>query len=253
MTTLPLSLASTVIVPAWPLPPGVRALLTTRRGGHSAAPYDGFNLGTHVGDRPADVAANRALLQTALPAAPCWLDQVHGVDVADADCAHGVPVADAAVARRPGVVCAVMTADCLPVLFSDDAGTVVAAAHAGWRGLAAGVLEATVARMAVPPAHILAWLGPAIGPAAFEVGDEVRAAFVSADAGAASAFRPAGTSGKWLADLFQLARRRLAAMGVMHVHGGDTCTYSDAARFYSYRRDGATGRFASLIWREDHA
>ena len=236
-----------LLTPDWPAPPKVRALVTTRGGGVSAPPFEAFNLGSHVGDAPQAVAVNRARLRALLPGEPCWLNQVHGLAVADADDARGVPEADAAVARQPGRVCAVLTADCLPVLFCDRAGSVVAAAHAGWRGLAAGVLEATVTRMAVPAQQVIAWLGPAIGPAAFEVGGEVREAFVAQDAATAAAFVP-GARGKWMADLFRLARLRLARAGVSSVHGGGVCTHADRARFYSYRRDGVTGRFASLIW-----
>ena len=239
------------IEPDWPAPIHVSALVTTRHGGVSPEPYASMNLGAHVGDSPQLVAQNRAVLRTCLPAEPLWLDQVHGVDVADATAvvdASGVIRADASVAKRPGAVCAVMTADCLPVLFCDDAGTVVAAAHAGWRGLAAGVLDATVARMAVPPAQIIAWMGPAIGPRAFEVGDEVRHVFVAADPAAVGAFVPADKPGQWFADLFMLARLRLAAAGVGRVFGGGICTYADPQRYFSYRRDGVTGRLASLVW-----
>lgn len=243
--------AGGLLRPAWSVPGRVRVLLTTREGGVSRAPYASFNLGDHVGDAPAAVAANRARLRRQLPAEPLWLSQVHGVTVADAETAGGVPVADAAVARSPGRACAVLTADCLPVLFCDDAGTVVGAAHAGWRGLSAGVLEATVARMGVAPGTIRAWLGPAIGPAAFEVGDEVREAFVRDDPGAAAAFVGGARAGKWMADLFMLARRRLARTGVARIDGGGVCTYADARQFYSYRRDAVTGRFASLIWLAD--
>lgn len=239
-----------LIQPDWPAPPGVRTCVTTRRGGVSLPPYDSLNLGAHVGDDEAAVSENRARLRGFVPSAPLWLNQVHGVAVADGDDTIGVPTADAVVTRRPQRVCAVLTADCLPVLFCDDAGTVVAAAHAGWRGLAAGVLETAVARMGVPAGGVMAWLGPAIGPRAFEVGAEVRAAFVSDDAAAASAFTPGQLDGKWMADLFELARLRLARIGVRRVHGGGVCTYADAARFYSYRRDGVTGRFASMIWLE---
>lgn len=238
----------TVIVPDWPAPANVRALVTTRAGGVSLAPYGSFNLATHVGDAVEAVAENRARLRRILPAEPRWLEQVHGVTVADADRPAVVPRADAAVAREVGVVCAVLTADCLPVLFCDDTGSVVGAAHAGWRGLAAGVLEATVARMGVSPASLLAWLGPAIGPAAFEVGGEVREAFLRIDPGADVAFVSAAAPGKWMADLFGLARRRLMRAGVARVYGGGLCTYADATSFYSYRRDGVTGRFASLVW-----
>ena len=236
------------IVPGWPAPANVKALSTTRAGGLGVAPFDSLNLGTHVGDDPATVAANRARLRALLPAEPCWLNQVHGTAVVDLATYGGVPDADAAVSRQPGAVCVVMTADCLPVLLCDRAGTVVGAADAGWRGLQGGVIEATVRAMNVPAGELMAWLGPAIGPAAFEVGDEVRAAFVADDPAAACAFRPAGPAGKWLADLYLLARQRLAALGVTAVHGGDSCTFTEAERFFSYRRDGRTGRMASLVW-----
>lgn len=236
------------IHPEWPAPARVHTLSTTRAGGLGAAPYDSLNLGTHVGDDPARVEANRAILRQALPAEPYWLNQVHGVTVVEAGAEEGVPDADAAVSRQSGHVCAVMTADCLPVLFCDRAGSVVAAAHAGWRGLHEGVLEATVVAMAVPPGQILAWLGPAIGPDAFEVGGEVRAAFMGSDPAAEAAFRPSPRQHKWLADIYLLARQRLVRAGVGSIHGGGECTASDPARFFSYRRDGVTGRMASLIW-----
>ncbi|MFA7293575.1 MAG: peptidoglycan editing factor PgeF [Rhodocyclaceae bacterium] len=238
-------------VPDWPLPAGVHALQTTRCGGVSRAPWNSFNLGDHVGDRAEDVAANRALLALVLPAQPCWLQQVHGVAVFDADTAIEAtpgPQADAVFSRQSGRVCAVMTADCLPVLFCERNGGVVAAAHAGWRGLRAGVLEATLAAMRVAPAQVMAWLGPAIGPAAFEVGAEVRQAFVGDDAAAAAAF-VAGTDGRYFADLYLLARQRLQRAGVTAIHGGNACTLLDAERYFSYRRDGVTGRMATLIWR----
>ncbi len=236
--------------PDWPAPPAVHALQTLRAGGCSQPPWDSFNLGDHVGDAPSCVAANRARLRALLPAEPRWLSQVHGVQVVAAATLGGVPQADAAFTREPGVVCAVMTADCLPVLFCDRAGTVVAAAHAGWRGLVAGVLEATIAAMAVAPGELLAWFGPAIGPQRFEVGDEVRAAFVHHDPAAATAFVAHGP-GKWLADIYRLAGQRLAAAGIADVYGGDCCTVSDPGRFFSYRRDGTTGRMATLIWLAD--
>lgn len=239
------------IVPDWPAPPRVRALATTRGGGLSDAPYASFNLATHVGDVPAAVAVNRQRLQTHLPAAPYWLNQVHGVRCLDLDAAPADNTADASLSRRDGHVCVVMTADCLPVLLCDAAGTVVAAAHAGWRGLAAGVIESTVAAMGVPGERLLAWLGPAIGPAAFEVGDEVREIFAGADAATASAFRPHG-AGKWHCDLYALARRRLQRLGLTQVSGGDWCTHADRDRFFSYRRDGATGRMATLVWLAPH-
>lgn len=242
------------LYPDWPAPAVVRAAITTRCGGVSGAPWDSLNLADHVGDDPRRVAENRRRLQAhlALPAAPFWLRQVHGCDVADADGApDGMPcAADAAAATRPGAVCAVLTADCLPVLFCSRQGDWVAAAHAGWRGLAAGVLERAVARAPVAAADVLAWLGPAIGPQAFEVGTEVREAFLAEDAGAAGCFAPS-PAGRWLADLYGLARRRLARCGVGWVGGGGLCTYADAGRFFSFRRDGATGRMASLIWLRD--
>jgi polyphenol oxidase len=236
------------IRPDWSAPARVQALSTTRAGGVSVQPYDGLNLGVHVGDQPASVAANRAALRSFLPGEPCWLNQVHGTRVVDATDPDSVPDADAVVTRRAGAVCVVMTADCLPVLLCDRAGSVVGAAHAGWRGLQAGVIEATVAAMQVPPCDVIAWLGPAIGPNAFEVGDEVRAAFVGDAAIAAAAFQPSATPGKWLADIYLLARQRLQALGVNSISGGDLCTVTDRERFFSYRRDGVTGRMASLIW-----
>lgn len=236
------------IVPDWPAPARVRALSTTRAGGVSVAPYDSLNLGTHVGDDAANVAANRAQVRRIVPSEPAWLNQVHGTAVVDAAAVAGVPDADASVSRTPGAVCVVMTADCLPVLLCDRAGSVVGAAHAGWRGLHGGVIEATVAAMQVAPADVIAWLGPAIGPTAFEVGDEVRAAFVATDAIADAAFKPAGQPGKWLADIYLLARQRLAALGVTAVYGGDCCTVSESRRFFSYRRDGVTGRMGTLVW-----
>lgn len=244
------------IVPDWPVPPGVHGLFTTRHGGVSEGVYASLNLGDHVGDAAQAVAENRARLSAVLPGKPIWLQQVHGVRVVDGAAVDGTspPVADAAFTRQPGVVCVVMTADCLPVLFCDRAGTVVAAAHAGWRGLRAGILENTVAAMDCPGEQLLACLGPAIGPQAFEVGDEVRAAFVTESDAAAAAFRPVGAADdtvdqrKWLADLALLARQRLERLGVDAVFGGNRCTYSDAGRYFSYRRDGVTGRMAALIW-----
>lgn len=235
------------IKPDWPAPATVQALVTTRTGGASRPPYDSLNLGDHVGDDPAAVSENRRRLRAFLPDEPKWLIQVHGTTVAKADELQGAVEADASVAFNPGKVCAVLTADCLPVLFCDRRGTRVAAAHAGWRGLSAGVLEASVADMQCKPADILAWMGPAIGPQAFEVGEEVREAFVHDLPEAGAAFLP-GQAGKWLANLYELARLRLARVGVREVYGGGFCTYSDSVRFYSYRRDKTTGRMASLIW-----
>ena len=235
------------ITPVWPAPANVRALCTTRYGGVSAGAYASLNLGDHVDDDPLAVAHNRALLREHLPADPLWLKQVHTTTVAAADCACGTPEADAAIARQPHKICAVLTADCLPVLLCDHAGIVVGAAHAGWRGLAAGVIESTIAAMDADPATLLAWLGPAIGPSAFEVGDEVREIFLAYDGAAASAFTP-HAPGKWLADIYRLARLRLAHSGITQIYGGDFCTFHDRERFFSYRRDGTTGRMASLIW-----
>lgn len=239
------------IAPQWPAPANVRALSTTRDGGISEGVFAGLNLGAHVGDVPARVEANRSLLQQAagIPGRLNWLNQVHGVTVhAVSDEYDAAPDADAASAHDAGLACIVMTADCLPVLFCDRAGTRVAAAHAGWRGLHAGVLEASIAAMECEPGEILAWLGPAIGPTAFEVGDEVRDAFMVEQAEAETAFVPSSNEGKWLADIYQLARLRLARAGVTAVYGGEHCTFSDPEHFYSYRRDGQTGRMASIIW-----
>lgn len=254
-----MSLNDHLIVPDWPAPANVRALQTTRHGGFSAAPYASLNLGDHVGDEPINVERNRMLLGALMPGEPVWLEQVHGKLVADADSAHGVTrsaascmlraeVADASIARRG--VCVVMTADCLPVLMCDKTGSVVAAVHAGWRGLAAGVIESTVQLMQVPPQNLMAWLGPAISQPSFEVGDDVRAAFVAVDEKAAAAFIP-GMSGKWQADIYALARLRLNALGVTQIYGGDRCTHRESDQFFSYRRDGVTGRMGTFIWLEN--
>jgi polyphenol oxidase len=242
------------MVPDWPAPAGIHAAFTLRLGGVSRQPFDSFNIASHVGDEPAAVAENRARLRAslALPAEPVWLEQVHGSRVIDLDrqtTGDSPGPADAAVTRTVGRVCAIQVADCMPVLLAAVDGSVVGAAHAGWRGLAGGVLEATVRTMNTPPAELLAWLGPAIGQAHFEVGGEVRAAFIAADAAAAAAFI-ANERGRWQCDLYGLARRKLAALGVRSVHGGGWCTYADAARFFSYRRDGRCGRMAALIWRD---
>jgi YfiH family protein len=245
------------LIPDWPgAPANIGAIATTRRGGVSTTPYDdgagggGLNLATHVGDRFPDVQRNRALLQASLPAQPAWLSQVHGTTVVDAAAILEPVKADASIALLPNVVCAIQTADCLPVLFCDTAGRAVGVAHAGWRGLAAGVLENTVARMRSAGAgEILAWLGPAIGPQQFEVGADVLEAFVARDAGMQAAFAPiVQRPGKYLADIYRLARFTLAKVGVDRVSGGDFCTVSDARRFYSYRRNGVTGRMAALVW-----
>jgi YfiH family protein len=240
--------------PEWPAPAGVRVVSTFRRGGASAPPYASLNLGGHVGDVPAAVAENRRSLMEAagLPAEPAWLTQVHGSTVADLDgaaLAGASGPADASFTRQRGRVCAILTADCLPIVLAADSGDMVAAAHAGWRGLAGGVIEATLAALGVPPKRLLAWLGPAIGPEHFEVGAEVREAFLKGDSGAEAAFMP-NARGRFLADLGLLARRRLAALGVGRIYGGGQCTYADADRYFSHRRDGVTGRQATLIWLE---
>lgn len=238
---------SDCILPDWPAPHGVQALVTTRSGGVSSGPYRSLNLGTSVGDKPEDVQRNRDLLTALLPAAPRWLRQVHGTRVVEAAAVDGLPEADAAVTAERGVVCTVQMADCMPVLLADIRGRRVGAAHAGWRGLSAGVLERTVAAMAVPEAELIAWLGPAIGPMHFEVGPDVLDAFTKGDAAAEQHFVPK-SPGKWLADLPGLARRRLAALGVGRVFGGQWCTFTDDARFFSHRRDRITGRMAAMIW-----
>lgn len=265
---------SPLLLPDWSAPAAVRAAVTLRHGvGVSAPPFDSFNLGIRCGDDPAAVSANRrALVELAgLPAEPVWLRQVHGTAVhicrsgvsrdrisasprvatpvapaTDADTAPE-PEADAAVTTAPGVALAILTADCLPVLLCADDGSEVAAAHAGWRGLCDGVLEATIAAMATPPSRLLAWLGPAAGPRAYEVGDEVRDAFLARNPAAHTGFVPT-RPGHWRCDLYALARQRLAAAGVARVHGGGLCTISDPARFFSHRRDRHTGRMASLVW-----
>ncbi len=238
------------LLPDWPAPGNVRAFMTTRAGGASLGPYASLNLGDHTGDDAAAVAQNRSLLRVFLPDEPCWLKQVHGNAVCRADDPASARVADAAVARQARTVCSVLTADCLPVLLCDGGGGVVAAAHAGWRGLAGGVLEATIKAMNTPPRELLAWLGAAIGADAFQVGEEVREAFVRDLPACAAAFRADPAPGKWRADIYRLARLRLARAGVTRVFGGGLCTATDAARFYSYRRDGASGRMAACIWRE---
>lgn len=242
-----MDIAEHCVVPDWPLPARVRALVTTRAGGVSAGPFSGLNLGLRTGDDPAAVAENRARLERRLPQAPRWLQQVHGSTVVDADDLTAIPPADASVARNAGTVCAIMIADCLPVLLADKAGTCVGAAHAGWRGLAGGVISNTIGRMTARPAELTAWIGPGIGPSAFEVGDDVLDAFCADTAENREAFKPL-KPGKWLCDLPMLARKALQRAGVTAIHGGNLCTYSDPARFYSYRRDRVTGRMAALIW-----
>ncbi|CAI8701054.1 peptidoglycan editing factor PgeF [Pseudomonas zeae] len=234
------------LTPDWPAPASVKACVTTREGGVSEAPFDSLNLGDHVDDRPEAVAENRRRLTDHFSIQPAWLQQVHGIAVAHADPGI-VATADASWTATPGIACAAMTADCLPALFCDRAGTRVAAAHAGWRGLAAGVLEATLDSLDVPAEEVLVWLGPAIGPKAFEVGPEVREVFINQLPEAAQAFVPSDNAGKFMADIYLLARLRLAERGVTAVYGGGFCTVTDP-RFFSYRRASRTGRFASLIW-----
>lgn len=257
-----MSTGPAVFTPDWPAPARVRAASTERGGGVSDGPYAAFNLGTHVGDDPDAVAANRRALERSLglTVEPHWLNQVHGRTVLDLDTQRASsssagesgtspPTADGAVTSRSGHACVVMTADCLPVLFCDTAGTRVGLAHAGWRGLAAGVLSATIARMGIEPAGLLAWLGPAIGQGAYEVGPEVRQALVDGDRGADACFEP-NEAGRWQADLYGLGRRALEAAGVHAIYGGGFCTFTEAGRFFSHRREAPCGRMATLIWLE---
>ena len=267
-----------VIIPDWPAPANVHALQTTRNGGISSAPYHSLNLGTHVGDTPLVVARNRNALNTLLPSEPVWLEQVHGTRVANADAGNCHEIADACIATQRGAVCVVMTADCLPILLCDTQGSVVAAVHAGWKGLAAGVIEATVSAMQAQtthesllrknsvrenPAQLLAWLGPAISQTAFEVGAEVREIFVAQNPANAAAFiRTSANSQelipntqgtlieKFHADLYALASLRLQALGITQIYGGDRCTYRESDTFFSYRRNTVTGRMATFIWLE---
>jgi YfiH family protein len=237
-----------LLMPDWPAPAHVKAVTTTRQGGVSKGPYDSLNLAMHVGDDPVAVKNNRSRVKEVLelPDEPAWLTQVHGSHIADAaTCIDDE--ADGSYSYQQGVVCTVLTADCLPLLLCDRQGKRVAAAHAGWKGLAAGVIEAAVSSLQRDPGEIYAWLGPAIGPGMFEVGSEVRDIFIEIDITAESAFMPK-TGDKWLADIYQLAWQRLAALGVSHVYGGNYCTYTQDDWFYSYRRDGVTGRMASMIW-----
>lgn len=237
-----------LISPDWPAPANVKAFQTTRQGGVSTGVYAGLNLGDHVKDLPQHVAANRQLLSAYMPSEPVWLNQVHGIRVIDAAISSCLESADASFTSRKQVVCVTMTADCLPVLLCDQAGTAVAAVHAGWRSLCDGVIEATVAAMPIEAGQLMAWLGPAIGPDAFEVGEEVRAQFIAKDARAECAFKPHGE--KWLGDLYAIARQRLQTLGITEVYGGGRCTFSEPETFFSFRRDGDTGRMGSFIWLE---
>lgn len=247
-----LGLSSIELVRAdWPAPANVRAFTTTRVGGFSRGKWGTLNLGDSCGDDPGHVRKNRDLLQSLLPSKPSWLSQVHGVKVIDLDAHNSVGhEADAITSHKTGQVCAVLTADCLPVLFCNTTATKIAASHAGWRGLAGGVLEATVLAMDCAPDELMAWLGPAIGPRAYEIGEDVYESFMTLDSENASAFKPSGD--RWLADLYGLARLTLARVGVSQVTGGQYCTYSEPDKFFSYRRDGITGRMASIIWLDNH-
>ncbi len=237
--------------PEWPAPARVRAFVTTRSGGVSEGAYASLNLGLRSGDDPARVQRNRDIVRAHLPAEPRWLAQVHGTDVARLDRrAEGqVPHADGAVTGVPGTVCVILAADCMPLLLCDRLGRRVGAVHAGWRGMAAGAIEHAVAALDTAPREVIAWMGPAIGPQSFEVGPEVRAAFTQVDPAATSAFTQKG-GGKFLADLYALARQRLARAGVLDVHGGGYCTHRDGARFFSYRREPMSGRMGAFIWLE---
>jgi len=239
------------IVPDWPVPIQVKSIMTTRLGGISPSPYDSMNLAYHVQDDAQYVAANRACLQETLGLSkrPFWVNQVHGVDVADVSKDTTGCDADAVYSRERGMACCVMTADCLPVLLCDREGREVAAVHAGWRGLQQGVIEQAIEHFSAAPKDIYVWLGAAISVKAFEVGDEVRQAFIRDNEQDAACFY-AVNNGHWMADLYQLARQRLARIGIGYVGGGDYCTFTDSRRFYSYRREAVTGRMASLIWIE---
>ncbi len=239
------------IIPEWSAPKTVKAYVTTREDGFSQTPFDSFNLATHVGDDLTTVEKNRALLmsQLQLPQQPHWLQQVHGVKAVAAETVELASCADAIYTEQVGKVCVIMTADCLPVFFCDRQGSKVAVAHAGWRGLARGILESTIQQLNAKPEELLVWLGPAISQAAFEVGDEVRLAFTDYLPQAEKAFKPSRPQ-HWYADLYLLATQRLQAQGINQIFGGGLCTYTDRERFFSYRRDGQTGRMASLIWLE---
>jgi len=238
------------IRPEWPAPANIHAAMTTRWGGGSLPPYDSLNLGDHVGDDLRTVTNNRALVeqQLRLPSQVRWLHQTHStiaVQVTGSDCEG-----DASYSKKSGVVCAVMTADCLPLLVCNREGTEVAAIHAGWRGLHDGIIESTIARLDSAPDQLMVWLGIAIGPDQFEVGAEVRRQFINEDGSAENAFKPSSREGYWLADIYRLARIRLNRLGIDDIYGGGLCSYSDSEAFFSYRRDGVTGRMGALIWME---
>ncbi|BCM25250.1 peptidoglycan editing factor PgeF [Methyloradius palustris] len=247
MTTLN---ESNFIIPNWPAPANIKALQTTRTGGLSQSPYDSLNFGDHVGDDALTVARNRQLLNPFVPTEPLWLKQTHSTIAVNAALTSCLPEADAAYSKQKNVVCAVMTADCLPILLCDEAGTAVAAIHAGWKGLLYGVIESTINALDIEPRHLYAWFGPAIGPTAFEVGRDVYDGFLQLYTDSAQAFVQLNTKDKWLADIYQLARLRMINLGVTQIYGGDYCTHTDQERFFSFRRDGDTGRMATLIWFE---
>jgi len=237
---------SDLIIPDWPAPSNVHAIQTTRQGGFSEAPFESLNLGAHVQDHLITVVKNRQLLNQFVPTEPVWLNQVHGTKVVDAALSSCIQDADASFTRQSNVVCVTMTADCLPVLLCDKQGTAVAAIHAGWRSLCNGVIENAVLTMGLKAEDLLAWLGPAIGPDAFEVGAEVRQSFIEKDTNATQAFQP--NADKWLANLYLLATQRLNNVGIKAIYGGGDCTYSFPERYFSFRRDGMTGRMATMIW-----
>lgn len=247
---------STFIIPNWPAPANVKALQTTRNGGISATPHNSLNLSEHVKDNLLHVAHNRQLLSKFLPSEPVWLNQVHGIDVIDAANTSCAPSADASFSTRKNVVCVTMTADCLPILLCDQAGTAIASVHAGWRSLCDGVIETTVKKMPVESSQLMVWLGPAIGPNAFKVGGEVRGQFIQKGLNlgisqSETAFKPYGEhqeQDKWLADIYKITAQRLNNLGITKIYGGGLCTYTDEERFFSFRRDGITGRMATLIW-----
>jgi polyphenol oxidase len=241
---------SDFIIPNWPAPANVHALQTNRHAGHSHAHFNSLNFGSHVGDNPIHVAQNRQLLSELLPSEPVWLNQTHSIEVVNAANTDCVPNADASFTTQKNVVCVVMTADCLPVLLCDKAAKIVVAVHAGWRGLCDGALEASIDEACkaaqIMPSDLMAWLGPAIGPNVFEVGCDVRAQFMTKDAKSELAFKPHGD--KYLADIYQIATQRLNNTGVTQIYGGDRCTFTEKDQFFSYRRDGVTGRMATMIW-----
>lgn len=242
-------MATDFILPNWPVKPNIKSISTTRLGGVSKNLFRSLNLATHVGDDPAHVAKNREYLKrfAGLPAGPVWLQQVHGTHIVNAGTASPGTTADGSITKEPNVVCAVMTADCLPLLLTTDKGDRVCALHAGWRGLAAGIIEKSIDEMSTDPDKVIVWMGPAIGPEHFEVGNDVFQEFETKYSGVLKAFKAVGNE-KWLMNIYETARQILEMSGVYRIYGGEYCTYSDKDRFYSYRRDNVCGRMASLIW-----